>query len=201
MDSKPSPLELEQMLKEQVPFLDETDIYFWRNIGTLPYWRLARDQTASGKCPFCAPTYQETNQVIYSNVSWWVNDNPVKKKNNGILRHLVLPHKNHVIDPIQLSPADWSHFGDALKWALTEFDIDRAGIVIRIGDAAGTIRHFHINILVPDGVKEYRAPLYKKPEDFPNEDGPRILVMEKLYQGTTFESLTPYEQGLMAGRM
>ncbi|GEM_PF-1662437 len=192
--------ELEAKLIAEIPGFNDETIYSLRNINNFRYFRTARDHMKVGRCPFCQID-QELNKVLFENDSWMIWENPVKKKNNGLAFHFVIPYKpTHITDPFLLNTNDWMRFAEVWYWVMSNYNLNGGALMSRFGLPtlnAGTIRHFHHNILVPDGTKEHRPPLTKKPEDFVNEDGPRLLVFEEMYQGTPFESLSDEKKKLV----
>lgn len=184
-----------------IPGIDRMDIGSLLFVGSYRYYCLMVKNLQEGICPFCQidPT---VNKVLYENNSWraWVN--PVLGKKNTAL-HLVIPYKRHKTHIKELSFGDGLELIDVFQWATKEFKIEGGGVTMRFGDPllnAGTIRHLHCNIQVPDGNGKLEVTLAK--------DKDKILwhwkvvaIYEKMRLGTPFESLSPEEQELVKDRL
>lgn len=74
---------------------------------------------------------------------------------------------------------------------------------MRFGDPrlnAGSVRHLHVNIQVPDGTGRVQVTLAKEPEEI--EEKREILsIFEKMRQGATLQELGHEERALVIGRL
>ncbi|HYF10627.1 MAG TPA: hypothetical protein VD967_03450 [Candidatus Paceibacterota bacterium] len=115
-------------------------------------------------CAFCNPAMVD-NPPIFENdlcaLKW--NDFPKR----GLQMLLIFP-KAHLTGIAEVTPDHWAKAGELFQKACWEFNLTGGGIVARFGDSrfhAGTMPHFHWNIICPDGSVEYRAPLSKTEPD------------------------------------
>ena len=184
-----------------IPGIDRMDIGSLLFVGSYKYYCLMVKNLQEGICPFCQIDHK-INEILYENDSWraWVN--PVLGKKNTAL-HLVIPCKRHITHVRQLRRDEGADLVDVFNWADIEFELPGGGVTMRFGDPlfnAGTIRHLHCNIQVPDGNGKLEVTLAK--------DKDKILwhwkvvaIYEKMRLGTPFESLSPEEQELVKDRL
>ncbi|MFA5946375.1 MAG: HIT domain-containing protein [Patescibacteria group bacterium] len=158
------------------------------------------DDLLNGRCPFCVPD-PEVNVVQFENDYWWAWPNTANPEKNTAQHFLIVP-KRHVLDIRDLSQNEFGSMGVFIEDVLDGLEIDSCGILIRNGDAtlsAGTIRHLHVHIMVPDGTGRVESPFFKGPES-EAESNARAIVFEKLRTGVaTVYRLTDAEKALVAG--
>lgn len=185
----------------EIPGIDRTDIGSILFVTTYKYYLLMVENLQKGTCPFCQIN-PEVNKVLYNNDSWRIWQNPVPGKKHQAL-HLVVAHTYHLTGLDEFKGQDGVDLIDAIKWANDNFNIPGGGIMMRFGDPllnAGTIRHLHFNIQVPDGTGKLEITLAKDQEKMAWHRSV-ITVFEKMRTGTPFEKLDLKEQELVRDRL
>jgi hypothetical protein len=194
--------EARQALGKLLPDFDRETVGTLLNAGNFRYYQELKANVTSGKCPFC-DINRELNVVLFENNSWMIWINPVAKKSNGLATHLVAPAKRHILKADDITRDEWADWHEVWQFAFGQYPMLGGALFSRFGDPAlnaGTIRHFHHNLYVPDGTKEYRPPLVKKPEE--GLEALQIaLAFEKMIAGTPFEELEPDERELVKKRL
>ncbi len=94
----------------------------------------------------------------------WVFKNPFPQEHQVL--HLMIVPKRHILneDCRNITPDEWLQILDAWKWAQDFFGIRGGGFVGRFGDFefnAGTVRHIHFQVQVPDGTGNVKATFFK----------------------------------------
>jgi len=129
----------------------------------------------------------------------WLN--PFPQKHHAF--HIVAAYRLHTNDLAALNDDDWRRLGKAFSWVQEKYKFPGGALAIRFGNPrfnAGSIRHLHFNIQVPDGSGRVQITLAKEPEEILAKN--QILrVFEKMRQGTSFENLSLAEQSLVRDRM
>ena len=184
-----------------IPGINHLDTGSLLYVTTYKYYCLLVKNLLEGTCPFCKID-QLVNKVLYENESWraWINPVP-GKKHQAI--HLVIPHRHHITDIVQLNPNDGANLVKVFQWARLEFEIAGGGVMMRFGDPrlnAGTIRHLHVNIQVPDGTGKLDITLAKDKEKV-EWHHKLVRVFEKMRLGTPFEHLKPDEKQMVQDRL
>lgn len=158
--------------------LENEDINTLLNTKTYAqYVQYVKDQQ-NGVCPFCEPLDSNLNRVIEqitipdgdTEASWRMWENPFPVKHSE--RHLVIAPKRHIIHPDHMTSGDWDCLSYLFAFAISvqegqSIGLPGGGILLRWGDPslnAGSIRHIHANIVVPDGTGEIKLTLAKDPE-------------------------------------
>ncbi|MDB5264913.1 MAG: Histidine triad domain protein [Parcubacteria group bacterium] len=116
-------------------------------------------------CPFCTID-TALNKIVYKTTSWnvWENPYPYSRHTN----HIVIALKAHVTDVSELLPEAFAELGEILRWAIAEFHLPGGALVMRFGEVshnAGTLRHLHAHIQVPDGTGPAFAVFHTMTED------------------------------------
>ena len=142
------------------------------------------DKIRNGICPFCPQNFDaEKNEELASagegSAGWrlWRNPYPLAHTSD----HLVLAPVRHISHLKDMQRADWLCVGQ-LMTANTIVNAPGGGLVWRFGDPAyhaGSIRHLHANIIIPNREGEVRPPLAKDPTK-QNEAQRRVVAFEKL---------------------
>jgi diadenosine tetraphosphate (Ap4A) HIT family hydrolase len=160
-------------------------------------------QLLKGECPFCKLD-REKNQVIFESSMWIAFKVPVQYRAKHLQEHVLIIPVRHVTHIRELNIEEWTDFASAIYIVDSLVDLPGGGFIMRFGDPAknaGSVRHLHGNIIVPDGTGEYRTPLAKDPA----EDEKKWLIMavyEKMRAGgIPFDKLEPHEQELVKDRM
>ena len=110
-----------------------------------------RETVEKGICPFCKLD-SKLNKLIREGVHWnmWHNPFPYPRHRN----HIVIASKRHLTALDELVGEIWNELIALIRWAEKEYNLPGGAIVMRFGDPkynAGTLRHFHVHIQVPDG--------------------------------------------------
>ena len=120
------------------------------------------EKNKKGECPFC----HLNGNFIYSfgegADKWSLLENPYPHKHTSV--HLVMAPARHIENINEMIANDWYIIGVLVMEATKRFDLPGGGFVMRFGDPernAGSIRHLHANILVPDLTGEVQATLVK----------------------------------------
>jgi len=183
-----------------VPGISQEDCAALARTGKYKQYCRSVDDLLNGRCPFCTPD-PEVNAVQFENNHWWAWPNIANPEKNTARHFLIVP-KRHVLDIRDLSLTEFASMGTIIEDVLDGLEIDSCGLLIRNGDAtlsAGTIRHLHLHIMVPDGTGRVESPFFKGSES-EAESNARAIVYEKLRTGTaTIYSLTDAEKALVAG--
>ena len=187
-----------------IPGLDDEEVSTLLNVRTYKQYCLYVADRLAGRCPFCQFDRMK-HEVVAENDSWIAFKNLIPLRHTSL--HLVIAHKEHLTHIDQLSIVDWKDWGDLMDritdYNLFDEEMPGGAIFLRFGDPtrnAGSIRHLHANIIIPDGKGEVRVPLAKDPKDV-EEKKLVIAVFEKIRLGTRFEDLLPAEQALVEGRL
>ncbi|HCR81277.1 MAG: hypothetical protein UX28_C0003G0095 [Candidatus Pacebacteria bacterium GW2011_GWA1_46_10] len=107
----------------------------------------------AGECPFCfdvlkkyhrTPILKETKHWVFTRNAW-----PYENTRD----HFMLILKTHKERLSELSPEEGADYFTMLSWAEKEFDIPGGGLAMRFGDtsySAGTVKHLHAQLIIPD---------------------------------------------------
>lgn len=194
---------VEEVACEKIPRLESFDSH---DIGSLlfcrtyPQFLKMADIILSKKCPFCHLD-PEVNKVLSETKLWRVWDNPYPHTHQ--LHHIMVVPKPHLTHLHHLTPHILENLGEALEWICLKYDLTGGGISMRFGNPeynAGTVRHLHLNIQVPDLTGGVKITLSKTPEKM-DENRQRMWVFEELRQGGRLEELSEKERGLVEGRL
>lgn len=183
-----------------IPGMGKEDIGTLINTRTYPQYCEMVRRILAVECPFCELDL-ELNKIILENDHWRAWENPFPQKYTA--HHLIIAHQVHLTHLSDVTSADGRDLFDILSRLAEPADIRGGGVLIRFGDPllnAGSIRHLHANLFVPDGTGELRLPLCKTPEEIA-EKMKVIRVFEKMRTGTPFEKLEPAEQDLVRDRL
>lgn len=160
-----------------------------------------------GTCPLCDERSRASEKLIRTSrdASWriWHARFPAPHS----ATHLVIAPVRHLTHPEQMSDKDWKALSELTKFAIMPapegLGLPGGGVLMRFGNPdlnAGSIRHIHANIIVPDGTGEVRLPLAKDPSDIAKKKQ-IIEIFEKLRQGITFQELPTEQQELVKNRL
>ena len=107
----------------------------------------------TGECPFCmehldkyhrTPVLKETDHWIITRNAW-----PYENTRD----HFLLILKTHKESLGELSPEEGADYFQLIAWAEQEFEIPGGGLAMRFGDtnySAGTVKHIHAQLIIPD---------------------------------------------------
>ncbi|MDP2629464.1 MAG: hypothetical protein Q8P45_02055 [Candidatus Harrisonbacteria bacterium] len=183
-----------------IPGLEQEDIGTLFNTKTYDQYVSIVSDLQQGKCPFCPPD-PERNKIQFQNDTWmgWVNPFP----HPGTQLHIILIPRMHLTRLEDLSPQHYLALGDIIA-QLQGQDLPGGALVLRFGDPqrnAGSIRHLHVNIMVPRGDSEVRIPLCKDPKKI-NQKRRVVEAFEKMRQaGGSRRALSEEEWELVKDRM
>lgn len=181
-----------------VPGLDQEDIGTLLNVRSLAQYSEMVARILSGHCPFCELD-EKINKVFMEVAGWKVWDNPFPLKHTS--EHLVLAPRKHVTHFAYLDNDDWRSIQAIVSG--TTLRLSGGALVFRFGDPrknAGSVRHLHANIIVPDGTGRVQATLAKNPEEI-SEKRAILVIFEKLRTGTQLGQLSEEELALVRERI
>lgn len=112
-----------------------------------------RQILTDGGCPFCEKNLKKyhKNPIIREGDYWIVTKNQWPYKNT--LVHLLIIYKLHAEQLSDLPPVAFLELHRWLVWIQDYYDITGGGICMRFGDtnfSAGTIKHLHVQFIVPN---------------------------------------------------
>src|ERR1043166_5149555 len=119
-------------------------------------------------CPFCNISLQKRPLLTWTpDRRWYVKPNDVRSKGNELIMYLIVPAW-HMTDPDDLVPHEGTNILWLFQW-LWDYDTKVVGgaLVGRFGPAkrsSGTIEHFHMNVVTPDGLIKREETISKTPE-------------------------------------
>lgn len=184
--------------------IEKEDITSLLNVRTYNQYCEAVEYITQNKCLFCQLDLKLNKIIKEVPEGWrlWQTPHPIKHT----AHHLVITPTKHITDVAAMTQEDWRGLTSLIEYATgpdSKLNLPGGAVVMRFGPPkfnAGSIRHLHVNILVPDGTGEVRVPFAKTPEDI--EHKKKILaVFEKMRTGTPFEELDPEEQDLVRDRL
>ncbi len=153
-----------------IPGLSEEDVVSVAN-GARTYSQFLDmvDKAQKGVCPFCPAHFDPVkNKVLKRAGGWRMWHNPYPAKHTKV--HYVIAPDKHVLHPQHLTAEDWDDQSVLIDFVTNgELGLGVLGgcIATRFGDPrlnAGSIRHLHTNIIVPDGTGDVQVTLCKSPE-------------------------------------
>lgn len=111
------------------------------------------DIIQAGHCPFCLENLKKYHKqpIIWEGKYWLLTKNQWPYKNTKL--HLLGILKEHAEDLSALTPAMGTELVEMLQVADKEFSPPGGGLAMRFGDtnySAGTVKHLHIQFIVPD---------------------------------------------------
>ena len=186
-----------------IPGIDQEEIGTLLSVRTYSQYRV--EQILSGTCPFCKLD-RNKNEVLRVSGEWRLWKNPYPHAHTK--EHFIIAPIQHLTNLCQMYSNDWDDVAALIDYVVNPetcggMAYEGGAVVIRYGDPrlnAGSIRHLHVNIIVPDGTGRVQATLAKTPEDI--ERKKKILtVFEKVRTGTPMSTLTDEELSLVTGRM
>ena len=188
--------------KLQIPGLKDEDIEYLVNLRNYKYYCATVANFLKGICPFCTID-PAVNKVFYENDTWVAFHCPSAFKAKNLEYHIVLAPRKHHTHFCGMSDQEKNDWVKTLGWVISSYDLQGGAIVMRFGDAslnAGSIRHLHANIMVPDKKGRVEVTLAKSPEEV-EEKWRMVAVFEKMRQGMPFYRLTADEQALVHNRL
>ncbi len=185
-----------------IPGLSAEDVATLLNVKTLAQYKQYVADMLAHKCPFCEPLDTNLNRVISEHGGWRMWHNPFPAPNSRV--HLVIAPVRHITHPHDLATDDWHHMTRLISRAVSQEDwldleLPGGGVLMRWGNPrwnAGSIRHIHTNIIVPNGEGEVRLPLAKNPKDV-EKKSKTLHVFEKMRRGATVDDLAYAEYQLV----
>jgi len=183
-----------------IPGLDQEDIGSLQNTRTFPQYCEMVRKILAGECMFCELD-QKLNKVVFENDRWRAWRNPYPQEFTA--HHWIIAHREHLTHLRDVTSADGRDLFEILSRLAEPKEIYGGGVLMRFGNPllnAGSVRHLHVNLMVPDGAGEVRVPLCKTPEEIAAKMNV-IRVFEKMRQGTPFEELNLVEQVLVRDRL
>lgn len=118
----------------------------------------------AGECPFCLENIRlgiyHKQPILKEGVYWLLTQNQYPYDNTKT--HLLLILKTHAERLSELSPEALAETSWLLRWAEREYGAQGGAVCMRFGDtefSAGTVRHIHMQFIVPDTKKHGYAPV------------------------------------------
>jgi ATP adenylyltransferase len=104
-------------------------------------------------CPFCAENLNKYHKqpILKETKHWILTKNQWPYDNTKI--HLLGIIKEHKEKLSELTPEMGTELFEIISWAEKEFEMPGGGFAMRFGDtefSAATVKHLHIQLLVPD---------------------------------------------------
>jgi hypothetical protein len=132
--------------------LEKQDICLLLNARNYAYYLSMIRQIRNHECPFDRLD-PELNKILFQVGSWRIWECPAQFRQKNLARHFVAASEHHFTH-LHSDNHSWDELIEMLIKSLRELGLRDFRIVIRFGDPslhAGSIRHIHVNILVPDG--------------------------------------------------
>lgn len=108
---------------------------------------------AAGHCPFCLENLRQYHrQPILKETKHWILT-PNQWPYDFTQLHLMAILKTHREELYQLTAEMGAELFELLGWAQREYDVPGGGFAMRFGDtnySAGTVKHIHVQFIVPD---------------------------------------------------
>lgn len=107
----------------------------------------------AGHCPFCDSNLAlyHTKPIEKEGTHWILTQNQWPYYNSKI--HLLAILKTHKEHLYELTPEEGAELIQLFGWAEQQYSMPGGGCALRFGDtkySAGTVRHLHAQLLVPD---------------------------------------------------
>lgn len=107
----------------------------------------------NGECPFCYEVLKKYHRtpILKETEHWVLTRNAWPYANTR--EHFLLILKSHKETLRELSPEEGADYFQMVAWAEKEFKLPGGGLAMRFGDtnySAGTIKHLHAQLIVPD---------------------------------------------------
>ncbi len=117
---------------------------------------------AEGHCPFCPENFQLYHQrsIIKDGKYWFVTQNQWPYNNTKI--QLLAIAKTHIETLHEITPEAGAELFQLLGEIEVEEQIPGGGLALRFGDtdySAGTVKHLHAQLIVPDIEKHDFLPV------------------------------------------
>jgi len=141
------------------------------------------DKAGNGICPFCPDHFDASKNCVigkhgHREEVWqaWRNPYPI----NHSSHHSIIAPARHITHLNAMTAEDWENMNFLIREIVK--DLPGGCVAIRFGDPdlnAGSVRHLHVNIIVPDGTGDVQVTLAKNPQK-QEEARSRVLAFEKL---------------------
>lgn len=189
--------------KFRIEGLSDEDVTSLLNVRNFKYYCDTVGQLQKGECSFCVIDSSK-NKIFYENSLWQAFPCAPDFQAENIEKHILITPKRHMTHISEMTPMDWVCLGIAIDYVVKTYNLTGGALVMRFGDPelnAGSVRHLHMNIIVPDRMGSYKVTLSKNPEDI-EKKWKMIAVFEKLRTTQILlTDLTPEEQELVRGRI
>ncbi len=183
-----------------IPGVEDESLSTLLNVRDFPQYCDAVRDLLVGKCTFCG-VLDPKNVVIFENKTWRAWANPFPHPNHDF--HFVAAPKEHRTHVKDLTKEEYEDMTEVMNFLVVNYQIDGGAFVMRFGNPkrnAGSIRHLHFNLQVPDGTARYSVTLAKDPEEIV-EKMKILQVFEEMRLGTAFADLSPEKQALVKDRL
>jgi len=175
----PTPEQVQELLKDEEVRISLT------HCGDWDYFLSQLTNELSRKCPFCQVDEKKNKSLDGSNKYWRVQRSKFPKKHSEI--HLLIVPRRHITHIKELTIREWVALLRAGWWVLKNFDLAGGGIIWRFGSlkyTAASVRHSHVNIIVPNLQGEIRDPLAKTPAKVRENDTRLEFFLSHVLAGT-----------------
>jgi diadenosine tetraphosphate (Ap4A) HIT family hydrolase len=181
----------------QIPGLSIEDMKTLANTRNYTYYCATVANFLKGLCPFCVID-PEVNVVIYENETCRAFEVPKAFRAKHIRQHILITPKRHILHFNEMFGEEKQDMWDVLEQPQIA-GLEGGGLVMRFGKVelnAGSVRHLHLNVIVPDETGQYKVTLAKDPVDI-EKKWKTLVVYEKLRLGATLHDLTREERILV----
>lgn len=117
------------------------------NARTPEQYQKMVETAARGECVLCVGEHN----IIREGKYWRFKETDPPYKHH--MHHFLIMTREHITDINMLTPEMSQELFEIIQWAIKEYNLPGGGIVMRFGDPdynAGTVRHLHVHIQVPD---------------------------------------------------
>lgn len=152
----------------EVPGVNQRDIELLFNTSNFRYFCDQVKNLRIGRCPFCDIDPKENEIIPIENPSWVLLRNKIAPR-GGQLGQFVIPFKlRHVETVLDISREEkaqlWDLFDEVCRRLRQKHGITGCVLILREGDEffhAGSVRHKHANIHIPNGFDKVQVTLGK----------------------------------------
>ena len=115
--------------------------------------KLMEEIIDAGECPFCLDVLKKYHRtpILKETAHWVLTRNAWPYKNTREQFLLILKTHKEILS--ELTTDEGADFFSLLAWAEKEFKLPGGGLAMRFGDtnySAGTVKHLHAQIIIPD---------------------------------------------------
>jgi len=130
------------------------------------YYCQLRKTLENEECGFCHLD-PAINKVLYQNDDWILFENAFANVRPCAVM-LVVISRSHWRQLSEITPEAWASFSEMIAWAEQKYALPGGMLFLRFGDMrlnAGTMKHLHWNLWVPNGEGALLVPVHKSPKE------------------------------------